>query len=271
MYPCFTDSLREDAEHYFPELLESEDEKIRKAIVLGIKRCADAGSIFGTVINNEGVNYHDVLAWLEKQKEQKPIGDGELNALAYLEQLGYTCIPPSAEKRDYSCLNDLERAIHRGFLAAGVENVHFGIIKETAKECLAQMKTAEWGEEDEKMLKVVQDLIYGIELSAQTEFGYKQAVACLEWLNSIRPQPKQEWSEEDERILKGIIGLVDHDQHYNVSNKEMLDWLKSLRPFWKPSEEQMNALRRAVNKLANTDVADSVRLSIMYDNLKKLM
>ena len=53
----------------YPELRESEDERIRKAIILGIKRCEDAGSIFGTVINNEGVNYHDVLAWLEKQKE----------------------------------------------------------------------------------------------------------------------------------------------------------------------------------------------------------
>lgn len=38
---------------------------------------------------------------------------------------------------------------------------------------------------------------------------------------------------------------------------------------WKPSYEQMVALRRAVNKLAKTDVADSVRLSIMYDHLKR--
>lgn len=45
-----------------------------------------------------------------------------------------------------------------------------------------------------------------------------------------RPQSKPSWSEEDERILKGIIGLVDHDQHYGVSNKDMIAWLKSLRP-----------------------------------------
>lgn len=36
-------------------------------------------------------------------------------------------------------------------------------------------------------------------------------------------------------------------------------------------KEQIEALRRAVNKLAKTDVSDSVRLSIMYDNLQKLM
>ena len=32
-------------------------------------------------------------------------------------------------------LNDLERAIHRGFLSAGAENVPITIIKETAQEC----------------------------------------------------------------------------------------------------------------------------------------
>lgn len=49
------------------------------------------------------------------------------------------------------------------------------------------------------------------------------------------------------------------------------DWKPVKEEPWKPSEEQMEALRRAVNKLAKTDVSDSVRLSIMYDNLKKLM
>ncbi|MBO4550859.1 MAG: hypothetical protein J5733_09025, partial [Bacteroidaceae bacterium] len=43
------------------------------------------------------------------------------------------------EKQDYSSLNDLERAIHRGFLCAGVENVPVTIIKETAQECLTHL------------------------------------------------------------------------------------------------------------------------------------
>ena len=63
---------------------------------------------------------------IEQEKEQKPI-----------------------EKQDYSGLNDLERVIHRAFLCAGVENVPVTIIEETAWECLAQMKPAEWSEEDE--------------------------------------------------------------------------------------------------------------------------
>ena len=65
----------------------------------------------------------------------------------------------------------------------------------------------------------------------------------IAYLEKQKEQKSAEWSEEDERILKGIIGLVDHNQHYNVSNKEMLAWLKSLKPSWKPSEEQDAAHR----------------------------
>ena len=38
-----------------------------------------------------------------------------------------------------------------------------------------------------------------------------------------------QWTEDDERILKGVMGLIDHDQHYGVSNKDMLTWLKDVQ------------------------------------------
>lgn len=90
-----------------------------------------------------------------------------------------------------------------------------------------------------------------------------------------------EWSEEDEhRRTDAIYFLESAMKHYADTSEieKTIDWLKSLpmrcpksSDNWKPSEEQMEALRKAVNKLADTEVADSVRLSIMYDHLKKLM
>ena len=47
---------------------------------------------------------------------------------------------PLQKEQDYSDLSDLERAIHRGFLCAGVENVPVAIIKETAKEAMADLE-----------------------------------------------------------------------------------------------------------------------------------
>jgi len=68
---------------------------------------------------------------------------------------------------------------------------------------------------------------------------------------------------------------ADIDKAFKENNwKKIMGYADKYLPYvpsWKPSEEQMKALQRAVNKLANTDTADSVRLSIIYDNLKKLM
>ena len=53
--------------YIFPELKESEDERIRKALMQNLKER------FGTKGNmGEGLDMPDVLAWLEKQGEQKP-------------------------------------------------------------------------------------------------------------------------------------------------------------------------------------------------------
>ena len=191
--------------------------------------------------------------YVKEQKEQKP-----------------------AEKQDYSGLNELERAIHRGFLCAGVENVPVTIIKETAKECLAQMKPAKWEDYKDKINIPYcssepewseEDEIMRSNLIEYFEGGWQDFVSgdAVKWLKSLRPQPKVEWNEEQKMVLDSLLKIK-----LTPSQKYFLTHLHP-QPHWKPSEEQMGALQRAVNKLAKTEVADSVRLSIMYDNLKKLI
>jgi len=94
-----------------PELRDSEDEKIRIECIRAVQ-----------IAFADGDNKNRCIAWLEKQKEQKPV-----------------------EKQDYSGLTDFERAIHRGFLCAGVGNVPVTIIKETAKECIDTLAKQEYG------------------------------------------------------------------------------------------------------------------------------
>lgn len=65
VYPTLTGAAKEDAEHYFPELKKSDDERIRKAIVTLIKDLQHYST------NYAGVDLTDMLAYLEKQKEQK--------------------------------------------------------------------------------------------------------------------------------------------------------------------------------------------------------
>ena len=64
-----------------------------------------------------------------------------------------------------------------------------------------------------------------------------------------------EWSDEDTEMyinvassLRGYACGLENEEHKRHIKKE-LDWLEnrfqSLRPSWKPSEEQMNALKEA--------------------------
>ena len=166
-------------EYIIPQLCESEDERIRKAIVATIEQCHFL----------KPKNRDNMLAYLERQKEQKEELVYRLNGLMQeyineskdeaeqehrfkcyklfwdaLEDMSYfdeqkeqkpyepQNFPAGKDaisqeqKQDYSGMSELERAIHRGFICAGVENVPVTIIKETAQECMAKIKPAEWSE-----------------------------------------------------------------------------------------------------------------------------
>lgn len=66
LYPGLHGATKEDAEHYFPELKESEDERMLGVIRLALTDVPEER------FTTEGTSFLKVLAWLEKQKEQKP-------------------------------------------------------------------------------------------------------------------------------------------------------------------------------------------------------
>lgn len=67
LYPGLHGATKEDAEHYFPELKESEDERMLRVIRLALTDVPEER------FTTEGTSFLKVLAWLEKQKEQKPV------------------------------------------------------------------------------------------------------------------------------------------------------------------------------------------------------
>ena len=158
----------------FPELRESEDEKIRKEIIGYLE------SKISTAEETELLYFKRWIAWLEKPKEPKDPFDDEQFRKGYetgyedaarvnfkrnerFEECLAKCDPEvrkevsenidkmleqnPAESQNYSNLTDFERAIQRGFLCAGVENVPVTIIKETAQDCVSQI----WKPSEEQM------------------------------------------------------------------------------------------------------------------------
>lgn len=102
----------------------------------------------------------------------------------------------------------------------------------------------------------------------------------LAYLERQKEQQPAEWSEGDEGMLNCIIATLCEESHGGrETNDKMVTWLenrlKSLRPqpHWKPSEEQMKAL-----KLAYEDAFDCpeggvphLPLQSLYQDLQKLL
>ena len=68
---------REELEYVFPELRESEDERIRKALVKLVKK---AGEGYENI--SEGISIQKAIDWLEKQGEQKPMEEHDFIKIA---------------------------------------------------------------------------------------------------------------------------------------------------------------------------------------------
>lgn len=83
-------------------------------------------------------------------------------------------------------------------------------------------------------------------------------------------QKPAEWSEEDEKMLNEVLDMVTYAFYEQDNDGEIEDnpaflWLHRLRPSWKPSEEQMEALQNAVAL-----TACDKELAKLYNQLKKL-
>ena len=110
---------------------------------------------------------------------------------------------------------------------------------------------------------------------AKVTLELKNVEEKIAWLEKQKEQKPAEWSEEDERHIENIKALIR--DYRKGPFKEDIDWmlerLKSLRPqpHWKPSEEQMDALKESSTSWMNETMGNAKILESLYEQLKKLM
>ena len=312
-----------------------EDERIRKEIVNFILYKV------GHLLDEE--TEHKFITYLEEQKEQPiPLFEGNPDGyfdewnqqhanptkrecfeegMRYAERL-LSEHTPLVKEEDYSGMDDVERVIHRGFLAAQVHNVSRVIIEETAKEVRGILQKEQepfqdgyiypkfrigdtlcrhgWADHTIESIYVCKDPVYvckndeGLEshilLSEQDEWELKQkpAVPVLPcsaaWFEDAEQKPA-EWSEEDEDCLSTVIWCFekfaegratvciqpgDAKAYLKVVKNWKPESLKSPKPNWKPSEEQMKALESCFCEFGE-GYPDEDGLRLLYNDLKKQM
>lgn len=243
--------LKEYMESIFPELKESEDERIRKSIIEVIKESSEI---------LEKQNQKNMIAWLEKQDANKEY---------VFRPLAGTTIE-----------NAVEQALTQGNVVLAFNGFYTPVKGKTSEKILAEYEN--WVEKQVKISESIKDLHKlskkqgeqkPIEWSKQsiidtltnwlteqitplhkkhlngtiTEREEMFEAALLEmrsFVNSpdfqIGKDVSKDWSEEDEEILDSIIEYVmpygecpdyptDEEREYFYEGNKKVEWLKSLK------------------------------------------
>ena len=148
-------------EYVFPELKESEDEKIRKAIIEFFE-LQDENTTYSFVSRN------DILAWLEKQIYTKK----ELQDMGFAFTTNGDIVTPKEQEKDLKAYLEHE--------------------KEKWLEKQSEQKPAEWSEEDEMAIALIKTAVLD-----ETRLNIEGKCIVRDWLKLLkdRVQSKQERSE----------------------------------------------------------------------------
>ena len=283
---CQTEEAKRELEAIFPQLRESEDERIRKNIRLALLSVDDA------FWKTHGLTAKDAIAWLEKQKEQKPEELSETQELEVIEKHitndSISCyVNDRLEKcgwhvteqkpADDNPLDDPRftdgfdsgRAVQKIFDEPSgwseIEPIimHLDNLGNTAMaDILRRYRPSiqEWSEEDEHRRQQT--------INALDRNGYH---VLVDWLKSLRPQ--KDCSACSKNLEGYINGRVD-------AEKKLLDQFGAvitpehelhMKPRWKPSEEQLWNLRCCFDKNEANAIPEVAILQELYEQLKKLM
>ena len=128
--------------------------------------------------------------------------------------------------------------------------------------------------EDERIRKAIG---YAIGQSTHSDGTLINGVSSEEALTWLEKQgDKTAWSEDDENRVNRLIAYFEDKESFTAEDDVVYaNWLKSLRPQsqWKPSDEQMGALRDAivyVEGCNSTFKGSGSVLEKLYNDLKKL-
>jgi hypothetical protein len=185
-YYCDDREQLRKIESIFPELTESEDERIRRWIINYLENKA-----LNSGIIEEKTNIKNAIAWLEKQGEQKS---------AWSEE---------DEKMLESCIG-----------AIGAADYYTFDDKMEMEKWLKSLKyrvqpKQEWSEEDESNLDLA---IYHIRREPYRESDVEPIV---DWLKSLRPQ--KQWKPSEEQ-LNNILDVLSFD-NCTPKRRELLESL----------------------------------------------
>ena len=189
-------------EEIFPELKESDDERIRKALITYFQRFPYP---YGG-IESAGTNAKEAIAWLEKQGKQK------------------TDIPKWKYKKDNAPLSKDCLILNR-----------YGCV---VKAVSGAMVSDAWVLDYDELVKLPKEEVekQGEKLQGKTAL---EAIQEEKIDNANKIEQSSAWSEEDEKNLKRVIWYVENPALNVVKDTMLSEWLKSIKERVQPQPKQL--------------------------------
>ena len=227
-----SDEQKRKLEEIFPELKESEDERIRNKLINIVKECGCRYQL----------DMSDHIAWLEKQGEQKPAmiqwkGDN------LKEVVDFTGIYKEGfEKWFHNSWEEYEKYVHEHnniFKIFNKDGSHIEvpvgawIVKTpdgyiTASRYVFRQNPV-WGEEDEKILNLIIARLHSHPNVEIEEYGKD-----YHWLKSLKDRVLSQWKPSNEQIK----AVKEAACYSSVFSEKTIDNLISL-------SKQLKKLRKA--------------------------
>ena len=204
----FLEKDKEAMSTLVPELVESEDERIRKDIIALIELLTDGSAVSpGSRTTKE-----EALEWLEKQKEEE--GYEAIPVESTLEyKLGFKAGRGFEKQREQESFS-----FNEPYNPDDYEVVMEGNATGLKKK---ERNPAEWDELQSEFKSI----------NEAFEDGKKEVVAHPEKYGLCDCEPKPEWGEKDEKKLKETLALIETIEDINKAKDGFLDvkiWLESL-------------------------------------------
>lgn len=174
----------------FPELAESDGERIRIELIEFVKSC--------------GGFKQEYIAWLEKQKSIEPI---DLKTWKYVVDAVLTEREGIGQYIDNPWTKEIAEKLQK----------RFGDIEH---------KPTEWSEEDEHRVK---DTIYFLETAKKHYASTVELDACIDWLKSLKQRHTWKPSETEIKVLEGVIKGIYNPSDYQLTLNSVLFGLKRLK------------------------------------------
>ena len=257
--------VKQTLEYLFPELAESEDERIRKDIISYLQHESQVKRFIGDI------EYDKWVAWLEKQGEQKPAWSEEdiTNYSKVLFCLQTLTFPTDNERKELitwlkkQCEQKPTDKVEPKF------KVKYAGSEYNVLEVKDIAGVTYYGIEDEPNHI---DYVKADNCEIISDgYGIKENGSPYPTKPAVFSEQKTAWSEEDEEILITIFSYFKVDLEC-TDEDDIVKWLKSLKnrvqPHWKPTDRQLSVLQTAIKDYGIC--AEKNVLESLYYNLKKL-